>query len=87
MPKFRKKPVDVEAEQFNSNKKPWPFGVKWEPESKDQDGSRLGGFFRLRSFTSFQLIHSGDWVVQREGGHREVIAREVFEATYEAVTE
>lgn len=83
MTRFRRKPIFVEAEQFHSDKKPWPFGVDWEPEFRDQDGSRLGGFFKLRTYGGFQFITSGDWVVQRADGKREVIAREVFDTIYE----
>lgn len=85
--KFRRKAVEVEAQQFDPDlpSKQWPFGVRWEPEFTDQDGSRLGGFYKLVTYGGFQIIRGGDWVVYGVDGNRRVYAREVFETTYEPV--
>jgi len=89
MAKFRKKPsvLEVEAEQFDPNAphNQWPFGVEWEPEFRDQDGSKLGGFHKLRLLGGFEFINAGDWVVFSNGGPR-VMSDAVFKSTYEPVT-
>jgi hypothetical protein len=88
MPKFRKRPVveEVEAKRFDP-KQPsseWPFGVEWESEFRDQDGSRLGGYYKLKLYGGFDFIHAGDWVLYKNGA-RSVMSDKEFRATYEPV--
>jgi len=88
MAKYRKKPVvvEVEAQQFDPSKPQheWPMFVKWEPEFRDQDGSRLGGFHKLQLYSGFDFIRAGDWVVYQKG-KRSVMSDEDFRATYEPI--
>jgi hypothetical protein len=90
MSKFRKKPViiEVEAQQFDPNKprSQWPFCVEWEPEFRDQDGSRLGGFYKLNIYGGFDFINVGDWVVYTKDGPK-VMKNKDFTATYEPIEE
>jgi hypothetical protein len=90
VPKFRKKPVvvEVEARQFDPAKphSQWPLFVEWEPEFLDQDGSRLGGFYKLKPYAGFDFINAGDWVVYAKDGPR-VIKNKDFRASYEPVEE
>lgn len=85
MAKYRKKPVEVivEAQQFDPDKPrhEWPMGVEWEPEFLDQDGSRLGGYYKLRLMSGFDFINKGDWVIYTNGWR--VCKRAEFESTYE----
>ncbi|KKN47304.1 hypothetical protein LCGC14_0664090 [marine sediment metagenome] len=54
MPKFRKKPVIVDAEQFFVGKKPWPEGVGFV--------QKAGGLFVLVLDDIALPIQEGDWV-------------------------
>lgn len=87
MPRFRKRPVveEVTAEQFDPKvpREKWPFGVEWEPEFRDQDGSRLGGFHKLRLFGGFEFVHAGDWIIF--GLNPRVMRDKEFHATYEPI--
>jgi hypothetical protein len=74
MPKFRKKPVEVEAEQFFVGKKPWPKGV-YASETPQWKGTPcLGGCF----------VNDGDWIVRDEEGI-DIVKPAIFEQEYEVV--
>lgn len=81
--KFIRKPVVVEAIQFDPEIKPWPEGVQ-----------ELGGHWsepdpRKRRFNfsgaGVSVIESGDWVVTNQTGERYVVRQEFFFDVYELV--
>ena len=90
MQKFRKKPVVVEAQaqQFDPEQphEKWPMFVEWEPEFRDQDGSRLGGYHKLVLWGGFDFVRAGDWIVY-QNGKRFVMCDKDFRATYEPAEE
>ena len=83
MQKYRRKPVDVEAEQFHPNNKPWPKGVREiKPSWKAKpDASVRYSFIG----TGACAIRPGDWVVTNQTGERYVVSEESFPKTYEEV--
>jgi hypothetical protein len=85
MAKFRKKPVEVEAEQFFGNTES-PFGgegIYWERDSRDD-----GEFLRPYVITIHEqkaYLADGDWVI-REPNRTDryyPCKRGIFAATYE----
>jgi hypothetical protein len=78
MPKYRKKPAEVHAEQFFPDRKPWPEGV-YRNESV--------GRYYLDRMDLITRLATGDWIVQHESGRIEVVPRPVFAETYEPVEE
>lgn len=79
MPKYRRKPEVVEAEQFWPFEKPWPEGVKADVVNPKY----------ARPFVTTPEgpvdIHPGDWVITNAKGERRVREPDVFEDTYELV--
>ena len=78
MPRFRRRPIIVEAEQFDPDKKPWPRGVyaKGHPEIV-YFVDMLGG-----GRNPHRLIPARYWIVEGENGP---MSPEEFRATYEPV--
>ena len=90
MPKYRKKPIVVEAEQFWPDKKPWPACVHgWG----QQEGAHKVSYNEL-CYAEVAHVHtlegplnvsSGDWIITGVKGERYPCKPEVFEATYDKV--
>jgi hypothetical protein len=94
--KVRKKPVVVEAFQFDPRIRPWPAGV--QPfEDKDSrvmsemmDALPIGadptnyGYIET-SLEGGQIVSPGDWVITNAAGASHVCKPAIFEATYERV--
>ena len=77
MSKWRKKPVVVEAEQFFSNKTPWPAGVV------DRWRSGIGGPPQIHTLEGPLMVSDGDWIITGVKGERYPCKPDVFAATYE----
>ncbi len=83
MPKFRRKPIEVEACRFWPQNKPWPDGIQvlgahhWANES--------GIRYSLICQNTASRIMAGDWIVTNQTGERYVVLQEMFKLTYEAV--
>jgi hypothetical protein len=77
MPKFRKKPLEVDAEQFFPEKK-HPEGVETAPG---------GNYFYVRDKFSGQnlTVRRGDWVVRGTQGEHYPVDPKVFGELYEPV--
>src|SRR5215475_13400054 len=99
MPKFRKKPVEVEAFQLTpesrANQESWP---EWMSEAWNKDHTTEGALFpadypksngddELKIFTLEGLHHVafGDWIIRGVKGEIYACKPDIFEATYEAV--
>jgi len=92
MPKFRKKPIIIEAEQFLPEKGQWPIGVRNRPESLCGCVALLGGESTPHVHTAHQAqrvdVVSGDWIVpEPDGEHYYPVKPSIFENTYEPVEE
>lgn len=82
MAKYRRKPVVVEAEQFQPGT---PIeGVKEVPWT--DHGARTSGVEgHLRVESTLFVLVPGDWAIT-EGDHRYIISNDRFDATYEPVS-
>lgn len=81
MAKYRKKPIIVEAEQFYPGKQPWPDGV----EGRWVEGE--GYIAWIKTLEGSLAVGPGDWVITGVKGEKYPCKPDIFEATYEKVTE
>ncbi len=63
--KFRKKPVVIDAEQFDVARFPWPIGVMRDPRSPT--GFSIG---TLENTASGHEVTPGDWIITGTDGER-----------------
>jgi len=80
MANYRKKPVIIEAEQFNPTQLPWPLGVLVDPSSPT--GYSIG---TLENRASGHEVTPGDWIITGVKGEKYPCKQDIFEATYEKV--
>jgi len=80
MPKFRKKPVVIEAVQWMGGEQipPAPHSLLRETWTKHWDLQTLEGWYRLTPL---------DWIICGVKGEFYPCKPDIFEATYEAVEE
>ena len=78
MPKFRKKPVVIEAEQFFAYSEPWPEGVENFPLA-------IHTPFCILTLEGRMQVSDGDWIITGVKGERYPCKLDIFEATYEEV--
>lgn len=88
--KFRKKPVVIEAVQFFSKNIPWPEGV--EPAKLQHNLPRDHDYWPagapvIRTLEGPHLVSEGDWVITGVKGEKYPCKPDVFELTYEVVTD
>lgn len=78
--RFRKKPVEVEAEQFFNNKRPWPDGVvnRYWGESK-------GTLPSIKTLEGWYIVSECDWIVTGIVGEKWAVRADIFEMTYERI--
>lgn len=89
MKKYRKKPIVVNAEQWNPDMKNWPgrgiqdsLGVIWE---FNFEGHVCNGIVTTIHGQETEVA-IGDWVIQEpDGKHYYPCKPDIFEATYEEV--
>lgn len=90
MTKFRKKPVVIDAEQFDIDQdRPYPAGVEQryldgEP-SKGGPGTRVEFF--IRTLEGEHIVSQGDWIITGVKGERYPCKPDIFAMTYEPVEE
>jgi hypothetical protein len=77
MSKFRKKPVVIDAEQFNPEVRPYPDGVLVGLRSPT-------GFF-IRTLEGHHEVTPGDWIITGVRGEKYPCKPDIFEMTYEPV--
>jgi hypothetical protein len=82
MPRFRKKPVEVEAVQFTEESKDQVFN--WVRCTKaagtDVDGSP---FLKIQTLEGVMLAEVGDWIIRGVAGEFYPCKPDIFDATYE----
>lgn len=84
MAKFRKKPVVIEAVQFWPNI-PWPECVKsWSAEAAIPRDMSFG---YIDTLEGKMHVQAGDWIITGVKGEQYPCKPDIFEATYEPVTE
>lgn len=93
MGKFRKKPVEIQAYQFNGGGENERFSFeKWIDNYK---GTTSNWFFNGTEYVSFNIVtleglmavSKGDWVIRGVKDEFYPCKPDIFEQTYEAVTE
>ena len=89
MAKFRKKPVVVEAIQFDGSKtqavelqRRWPGQRIRLPEQED---GYFPGWLEIETLAGAVRCDAGDWIVQGVKGELYPCKPDIFEATYEPV--
>lgn len=84
--KFRKKPVVIEAEQFNSATRPLPFSGRGDPCCFDDErGTRAQSYWYVQTLEGPLAISEGDWIIRGVKGEFYPCKPDIFEATYEPV--
>ena len=80
MSKFRKKPIVIEAVQFNFSAAEWPAGV--ERPAEGEKGTMYG---YIQTPEGRMIVSDGDWVITGVNGEKYPCKPDIFEKTYEAV--
>ncbi len=86
--KFRKKPVEVDAEQFFPDKKPWPEGVEQYTAEvrRNEHGEKSEWFgWRIETLEGTMRVQPKDWIITGIKGERYACKPDIFEQTYEPV--
>jgi hypothetical protein len=84
MPKFRKKPVVIEAWQVQSNMGGCP---KWLTDELGKSVRGSGGvpIFFIKTLEGEMRADPGDWIIQGVKGELYPVKDDIFQQTYEAV--
>jgi len=80
MPRYRKKPIIVEAERFVPGEHT-PKGVKRGDTMETMDQ------WQIHTRQGWVRVRPGDWIITTPDGERYPCAPDVFEQTYEPVEE
>jgi hypothetical protein len=83
MAKYRKKPVVIEAEQFQPDKFPWPAGVV--PWTVDEPRPRDMSWGYINTLEGKMSVIAGDWIITGVKGEIYPCKPDIFAATYEPV--
>ena len=86
MPKFRKKPVVIEAELFSEENKHRAFHFVNCNCSADWD-SKGDPILKIQNFKGIMTASLGDWIIRGVAGEFYPCKPDIFEATYEPVKE
>jgi len=92
MPKYRKKPIVIEAVQWF----PWPqdgheyhdavvFGWSDAQIDPPEEGERGIGYGYISTLEGRMRVSPGDWIITGVNGERYPCKPDIFNATYEAV--
>lgn len=82
MPRFRKVPVVIPADQFLPDQTPWPEGV--ETDVRSPTGYSIG---TLESTAQGHEVTPGDWIITGTAGERYPCKPDIFARIYEQVEE
>lgn len=91
MPRFRKKPVEIEAMQWDGSEEVQAQIVSWPWKVGDSPGRIQGWFdgggYHLVVYTleGAMRVNPGDWIIRGVQGEFYPCKPDIFEATYEPV--
>jgi hypothetical protein len=89
MPRYRKKPVIISAEQYLANKTPVPSGVTDLPEHVRvrMEGAELlhPGLKWIETLEGGHVVSPGDYIITGIKGEKYPCKAEIFLLTYEEV--
>jgi hypothetical protein len=92
MPRFRKKPIVIEAEQLTkervlaylSDKMPLPPGVKlWSAHTLFDGSALVSAHCAIDTLEGEMTASIGDWIITGVKGEHYACKPDIFEATYE----
>lgn len=83
MSKFRKKPVVIDAVQFDPKHHPWPDGVIQWDTIRPRDGS--WGY--IKTMEGDMHVMNGDWIITGIVGEKYPCKDDIFKATYDPIEE
>jgi len=84
MPKFRKKPVVIEAEQFTDENKDRVFN--WMTGNRAPDFNEAGEpVLKIQTLEGVMAANLGDWIIKGVKGEFYPCKPDIFEQTYEPV--
>ena len=93
MPKFRKKPVEIEAEMWGAPEDAWDL-IEWAGPEVDYDPHTSGpsnpldgadwGRLAVTTMEGEHVATPGDWLIKGVKGEFYFCKPDVFEATYES---
>lgn len=81
MPKFRKKPVVIEAEQWFPGKK--IAGVIPSPVNEPTEDNPKGEYGQIETLEGWMICSPGDWIITGVANERYPCKDAIFRATYE----
>lgn len=91
MPKYRKRPVVISAEQYLPAKHPFPTGVVDLPYDRklelDAKGDYVPGMKWIETLEGGHVVTPGDYIITGVKGERYPCKEDIFLATYEEVPE
>ena len=79
MPKFRKKPITIEARQYTRN------GLEAESVAKWCGGDQIDSGLIIRTLEGAMTADYGDWIIKGVKGEFYPCKPDIFEATYEVI--
>ncbi|MBU2648527.1 hypothetical protein KKI24_27720 [bacterium] len=98
MGKFRKKPVVIEAHQWNKQKdhgqvEPWMHDPNLQPQMINgevnakckQCGHKMKDHGRVSTLEGWHIVCPGDWIIKGVKGEFYPCKPDIFEQTYEEV--
>ena len=86
MAKYRKRPVEIEAWQWNGETRPkWPRYLLDVPVAEIRDGRKIVEL-RLATLEGEMTAQRGDWIIQGIKGEVYPCKPDIFAATYDPVT-
>ena len=83
MPKFKKKPVIIEATQFDPNVHPWPEGVI--PWNREEYLPRDMSWGYIQTLEGKMHVIAGDWIITGVEGEKYNCKDSIFKVSYEPV--
>ena len=86
MPKFRKKPVVIEAEQFTKENKHSAFNFLTCNVSPDWD-EHGNETMKIQTLEGVMTATLGDWIIKGVSGEFYPCKPDIFEKTYDLVNE
>ncbi len=95
MAQYKRRPLMVEAEQFDPESDYWPAGVfknGWYCTTRT-DGfwctihlyNHSKPMYRIDTLEGGRIVSPGDWIITDTQGERYLCKPDIFNATYEAV--
>jgi len=83
MARYRKKPIVIEAEQFDPQRRPWPDGVIEWPLDGSQPRDMSWGY--IETLEGRMHVIAGDWIITGVKGEKYPCKADIFAATYESL--